>query len=59
MLVYAGETHAKILDALEAEITDEEWGVIEASAEPNRRPAPAVPRGAYFPGWHGVTELGW
>lgn len=59
MLVYAGETHAKILDALEAEITDKQWEVIEASAEPIKRPAPAAAPGAYFPGWHGVTELGW
>jgi hypothetical protein len=59
MLVYAGEAHAKILDALDAEITDEQWKAIEASAEPIKRSAPTAALGAHFPGWHGVTELGW
>jgi len=59
MLVYAGETHAKILDALEAEITGEQWDDIEASIVPIRRNRPAVKLGTYFPGWHGVTEQGW
>jgi hypothetical protein len=58
MLVYAGETHAKILDALDAEITDEQWETVEASVSPiNARPT--MPVGTYFPGWHGVTEQGW
>lgn len=56
MLPYAGQAHAKILDSLDESITDEEWDVIEASAEPiDAKPVPA----AFFPGWHGVTELGY
>lgn len=57
MLRYAGKTHAAILDALDAVITDEEWERIEKDV---RRvdARPVVQLGAYFPGWHGVTELG-
>jgi hypothetical protein len=58
MLPYAGRTHAKILDALDTQISDEEWNEIEASAQPiNARPT--GPLGTHFPGWHGITELGW
>lgn len=60
MLPYAGQAHAEILDAMDTQISDEQWDEILASVEPvSARPAPAPQLGAYFPGWHGVAELGW
>ena len=60
MLLYAGQAHAAILDAMDTQITDEQWEKIQASAFPiDAKPAPTAPLGAYFPGWHGVAELGW
>ncbi len=56
MLRYAGKAHAAILDALDAVVTDEEWKRIESDVRPvGARPVARL--GAYFPGWHGVTEL--
>lgn len=56
LLPYAGRTHSEILDALP--LTDDEWDEIQASATPTNA-RPTVLPGAYFPGWHGITEMGW
>lgn len=58
MLRYAGQAHAQILDAMDTQVSDEEWEAIEASATPLTA-KPVEVRHLYFPGWHGVTELGW
>jgi hypothetical protein len=58
VLPYAGRTHAEILDAMDAQISDDQWDEIEASAQPIDARPTALP-GGHFPGWHGITELGW
>ncbi len=58
MLTYSGQAHAEILDAMDTQISDEQWEDIENSATPIEA-KPIQVRPTYFPGWHGVTELGW
>lgn len=64
MLAYAGRAHAKILDAIEHTLPVQD-DCMPVNALRDELAVIAAPRqeqprnlAGYFPGWHGVTELG-
>lgn len=71
MLPYAGRTHAAILDAIEHQLPErddampinalrEELAAIASTGQQQpHNLAGSIYRGGYFPGWHGITEIGY